>query len=232
MDKSTWSKILSILFSALVALAMVAGYDIAVMQPRQAAPVADSRGTTNFSAIEADVVTEAGTPVARLSGSAINAASLKVGATAVALVSGSAITGTSLSVNSTPVALLSGSTINATALSVGATPVALLTGSTLDETAISVGGTPVALQVGALAAGQRIVCGSTTITGTGTIPHGLSTPSAVMYSLAQDTTADGADLSHTNASAVVTIKVWSNITVPVTAATTPVAVDWCVNGKP
>ena len=54
--------------------------------------------------------------------------------------------------------------------------------------ALKVGATPVALQVGALA-GKAIICGSTTITGTGTIPHGLATPSYVTLGLAQDVTA-------------------------------------------
>ena len=79
--------------------------------------------------------------------------------------------------------------------------------------------------------GQKEVCGSTVITGTGTIAHGLATPSYVTYGIAQDVTGDGASLSHTNSSATVTIKAWSAALTPA-AASTPVTVDWCVKGTP
>jgi hypothetical protein len=94
--------------------------------------------------------------------------------------------------------------------------------------ALKVAGTPVAVQVGALA-GKAIICGSTTITGTGTIPHGLATPSYVTLGLAQDVTGNGGHLSASNASGTVTVKAWSSALTPA-AATTPVAVNWCVNG--
>ena len=94
--------------------------------------------------------------------------------------------------------------------------------------ALRVAGTPVALQVGALA-GKAIICGSTTITGTGTIPHGLATPSFVTLGLAQDVTGNGGHLSFANASGTVTVKAWSSALTPA-PATTPVAVNWCVNG--
>ena len=94
--------------------------------------------------------------------------------------------------------------------------------------ALKVGATPVALQVGALA-GKAIICGSTTITGTGALPHGLATPSFVTLGLAQDVTGNGGHLSFANASGTVTVKAWSSALTPV-AATTPVAVNWCVNG--
>jgi hypothetical protein len=93
---------------------------------------------------------------------------------------------------------------------------------------LKVAGTPVAVQVGALA-GKAIICGSTTITGTGTIPHGLATPSYVTLGLAQDVTGNGGHLSASNASGTVTVKAWSSALTPA-AATTPVAVNWCVNG--
>jgi hypothetical protein len=94
--------------------------------------------------------------------------------------------------------------------------------------AVAVAGTPVAVQVGAHA-GQAIICGSTTITGTGTLPHGLATPSFVTLGLAQDVTGNGGHLSASNASGTVTVKAWSSALTPA-AATTPVAVNWCVNG--
>ena len=151
------------------------------------------------------------TPVARLSGSAIDAATLKVAAT--------------------PVALLQGSAIDAATLKVALTPVALLSGSTINGAALSVAGTPVAVQLGALSAGNIVVCGSTTVTGTATLPHGLATPSFVNVSLAADATGDCTYLSFTNASATVTAKCWNSALTPA-PATTPVAVNWCVNGKP
>ena len=171
MDKATQSKIVSIILTAVIALAAIFGYDFMVIQPRATAPIADSHGTTNLSALETDTITEAGTPVARLSGSTIN------------------------------------------------------------DTSLSVNSTPVALQVGALAASQRIVCGSTTITGTGTLPHGLATPSYVVLSAAQDTTGDSASLSFTNTAAIVDAKAWTTALTP-TAATTPITVNWCIVGKP
>jgi hypothetical protein len=191
---------------------------------------------TNATALTANTgvfttsVTVAGTAVARLSGSAIDAASLKVAATPVALLQGSAIDASSLKVALTPVALLQGSAIDASSLKVALTPVALLSGSTINGAAVSVAGTPVAVQVGALA-GKRIICGQTVITGTGTIPHGLATPSFVTLGQAQDVTGDGARLSFTNATGAVTVKAWNSALTPA-PATTPVAVDWCVNGTP
>jgi hypothetical protein len=80
-------------------------------------------------------------------------------------------------------------------------------------------------------AGQKIVCSSATITGTGTLPTGLATPQVVIASLAQDATGNGARLSTTNASATVTAKIWSSALTPA-PATTPVTVNWCVIGQP
>lgn len=81
------------------------------------------------------------------------------------------------------------------------------------------------------ASGQALICGSTSITGTGTLPHALATPSFVQLTLAQDVTGDCAHLSYTNASAVVTAKCWNSAATPA-AATTPAAVNWCVIGQP
>jgi len=138
---------------------------------------------------------------------------------------------TTLKVALTPVARLSGSAIDAATLKVALTPVALLSGSTINGAALSVAGTPVAVQLGALSAGNIVVCGSTTVTGTATLPHGLATPSFVNVSLAADATGDCTYLSFTNASATVTAKCWNSALTPA-PATTPVAVNWCVNGKP
>ena len=156
--------------------------------------------------------------------------SLKVGATPVALLSGSAINAASLKVAATPVALLQGSAIDAASLKVALTPVALLSGSTINGAAVSVAGTPVAVQVGA-PAGKQIVCGSTVITGTGTLVHGLATPSGVTLGLGQDATGDCNRLSFTNATGTVTAKCWNSALTPA-PATTPATVNWCVNGTP
>jgi hypothetical protein len=138
---------------------------------------------------------------------------------------------TSLKVALTPVARLSGSAIDAASLKVAATPVALLSGSTINGAAVSVAGTPVVVQTGALAAGARLVCGSTTITGTGTLPHALATPQYVQLSLGQNVTGDCTNLSYTNTSATVTAKCFNSALTPA-PATTPAAVNWCVIGKP
>lgn len=79
--------------------------------------------------------------------------------------------------------------------------------------------------------GQRVVCGSTTITGTGVIAHGLATPQYVLHNLAGDATGNGNLTSHTNISGVVTLKIWNSALTPA-AATTPLAVDWCAVGTP
>ena len=118
-----------------------------------------------------------------------------------------------------------------TTLTLASTPVARLSGSAIDAASLKVAATPVAVQVGALSAGQRIVCGTTNITGTGTLPTGLATPSYVLVSLAQDATGDCARLSTTNAAATVTAKCWNTALTPAAAATVAV-VNWCVNGNP
>ncbi len=79
--------------------------------------------------------------------------------------------------------------------------------------------------------GQQIVCGSTTITGTGVIAHALATPVYVMAQLAQDTTGGSEHLSHTNSAATVTIKVWNSALTPA-ASNAGAVIDWCVIGTP
>ncbi|MFH0938252.1 MAG: hypothetical protein V1899_03090 [Planctomycetota bacterium] len=107
------------------------------------------------------------------------------------------------------------------------------------STSVSVQGTPVfwataipavATATPQISGGLYQVCGTNTITGTGTIVHGLATPSYVTAGLANDPTADGASVTWTNATAVVTLKVWASEPITITAATTPVAVDWCAIG--
>lgn len=79
--------------------------------------------------------------------------------------------------------------------------------------------------------GLKQICGSSTITGTGALAHGLSTPSYVQVSLNTDMNGDHARVSSTNSGGTVTAKVWNSALTPV-AAQTPVTVDWCVIGTP
>lgn len=81
------------------------------------------------------------------------------------------------------------------------------------------------------ASGQAQVCGTTNITSTTTIAHGLATPSYVNVTMAQDSTGDGARVTYTNSAAVVTLKGWNSALTPA-PNTTPIAVSWCVIGTP
>ncbi len=89
--------------------------------------------------------------------------------------------------------------------------------------------TPIPTPTAQIGGGLYEVCGSDTITGTGTIAHGLATPSYITAGLAADATGDGVRVTWTNASAVVTLKVWNSALTPA-PNTTPVAVDWCAKG--
>lgn len=137
---------------------------------------------------------------------------------------------TTLKLAGTAVARVSGDAINASSVKVALTPVALLSGSAIDTLSLKVGATPVVVQVGALAAGAKIICGTTTITGTGVLPTTLATPQYVNLSLAADVTGNCQSLSYTNASATVTAKCFNSALTPA-PATTPVAVNWCAIGK-
>jgi hypothetical protein len=85
------------------------------------------------------------------------------------------------------------------------------------------------LQYGA--SGQKVVCSSQTITGTGTLATGLATPSVVTLGMGADANYDHNLLSYTNASATVVAKVWNGAATPAAAAT-GVPVSWCVVGTP
>jgi hypothetical protein len=79
--------------------------------------------------------------------------------------------------------------------------------------------------------GKAIVCNTTTITGTGTLAHGLATPSAVMVNMGADAVGDHARVTFTNSGGAVTAKVWNSALTPAPAAT-GVPIDWCVIGTP
>jgi len=93
------------------------------------------------------------------------------------------------------------------------------------------GGTVVGnvLQYGS--SGYKIVCNTTTITGTGALAHGLATPVAVVGALSEDVTGDHAHVSFTNSAATVTAKVWDTALTPA-ASSAGATVDWCVVGVP
>ncbi len=78
---------------------------------------------------------------------------------------------------------------------------------------------------------RKMVCGESSITGTGTIAHGLSTPEYVTANLATDSTGAIHHVSTTNASATVTLKVWTSALTPA-ASGSAANVDWCVVGVP
>lgn len=80
-------------------------------------------------------------------------------------------------------------------------------------------------------ANQKIVCGQTNVTGTGTLATGLATPSYGVVSLAGDVTGDHARVSYTNSGGTVTAKVWNSALTPA-AASGAVVVDWCFVGTP
>ena len=80
-------------------------------------------------------------------------------------------------------------------------------------------------------AGQKVVCSSTTITGTGAIAHTLATPAYVVGTIGEDLTGKSARLSFTNASATVTFKVWNTALTPA-ASDEGIDVNWCAVGTP
>ena len=81
------------------------------------------------------------------------------------------------------------------------------------------------------AAGKQWVCVTQTITGTGTVSHGLATPEAAVCSLAQNPVGDNW-CTYTNSSGVVTAKVWTGLLSTPAAAGDAVSVTTCVLGTP
>lgn len=83
-------------------------------------------------------------------------------------------------------------------------------------------------------------CGTQNVTGAATVipatltAAGVTTPRAPVASLGTDITLDADNITVSNASGVVTLKVWQLRTAATTtpqAATTPVAVNYCVDGN-
>lgn len=81
------------------------------------------------------------------------------------------------------------------------------------------------------AVGKKWVCVTQTITGTGTVSHGLATPDAAVCSLAANPVGDNW-CTYTNAAGVVTAKVWTGLLGTPTAASDGVSVTTCVLGSP
>lgn len=120
-------------------------------------------------------------------------------------------------------ALNGGLTMDTTAFSVADTSGNTQIGGTLGVTGATTlssltVSTVTAPVIGASGSGQKCVYGTTTITGTGTIAHGLSTPAAVQLTLAEDVTGDGARTSYTNSAGTVTGKVWTSAATPAAAS--------------
>jgi hypothetical protein len=83
-------------------------------------------------------------------------------------------------------------------------------------------------------------CGSQSVNGSATVipatltAAGITTPRAPVATLGQDITLDGNSVTVSNAANVVTVKVWQLRTAATTtpqAATTPVTVNYCVDGN-
>lgn len=80
-------------------------------------------------------------------------------------------------------------------------------------------------------AGTQFVAGTTTITGSGTVVHGLTTPVYAFCDLAADNTGDAATCTTSISEATVTIKVWNTAATPAANAA-GVSVNWAVIGTP
>lgn len=81
--------------------------------------------------------------------------------------------------------------------------------------------------------GVQSVGGAATVIPATLAAAGITTPRAPIAALGQDITLDGNSVTTANASGVVTIKVWQLRTAATTtpqAATTPVTVNYCVDG--
>lgn len=79
--------------------------------------------------------------------------------------------------------------------------------------------------------GKELVCGTGSISTGTSISHGLSTPEAVICSLNEAITGDGAGCSSVNASGVVTITVYNSAATPAAAAAAH-SVGYCILGTP
>lgn len=77
----------------------------------------------------------------------------------------------------------------------------------------------------------RWICNTINVTGSATMtPQAITTPNAVVASLAQDATGDAARVTAAQSAGVITIKVWNTALTPAPNST-PAAVYFCVSGQ-
>jgi len=212
MNKDAWSKVVSIVIMAAIALAAVFGYNVSVVQPMVAQVAQNTAdlygspaqgggravGDTNFT----NLVTTGDTTV----GGNLNVAG-------TASITGGYTTGEST--------IYEGATADAYETTLAVTE------PTADRTITlpNLSGT-----VMLTANAGRMVLGQNTITGTLAIAHGMTTPQAVFCDLAADAVANAATCSTLINGSTVTIKVWKAD--GVTAGSVPVLTNWLVSGQP
>jgi hypothetical protein len=80
-------------------------------------------------------------------------------------------------------------------------------------------------------AGQQLVCGSTTVTGSATVATGLTTCTYPLPGLGQDVNGDAAHVSATCSSGNIVLKAWDTALTPA-ANQTGAVVTWCAVGTP
>jgi hypothetical protein len=93
------------------------------------------------------------------------------------------------------------------------------------------GGAVTGLVFQAAAAGQKCIMGTQVITGAAAVTHGLSTPTAAQFTLAEDVSGDGAMVSYVNSAAVITASIWTSAATPV-AASAGHTVSYWICGTP
>jgi len=79
---------------------------------------------------------------------------------------------------------------------------------------------------------QQIVCGTSSITGTGTASHGLTTPAYCMATQNSDFAADGGFVTCAISGTTVTLKQWKVNATPTAGSATAQSINWCVIGTP
>lgn len=257
MTKEQWNKILSIVLVAVVALLGVFGYDLAVIQPRDAAvalqaaggswlpeqPGVVSRGVGYNTACYLEqggsqITGDSGCTVQLNSGATLdmNAGTLQFeGATADDYETTFAITDPTADRTIT---------IPNSSGTVALNPAAgswEFEGTTADdyETTLSVTD-PTADNTVTIpnlsgtvmltSTGGKWIAGVNAITGTLTISHGLTTPQTVLCTLIQDAEANNASCSATISGSTVVVKTWKAD--GATPASVGKLVSWLVGGQP
>ncbi len=249
MDKETLSKIVSIVISAVLAILAVFGYNFVIVQPaltnitaqvQAVGPTVESRGVNVDSYREALWVdrefTSAGTTT--LSGPLLGASPLILeGATADAYETTFAITDPSADrtitfPNSSGTVALNPAAgtwefEGATADDYETT--LTITDPTADRT-VTIPNTSGTVGLIAGTGMDTVIYGSSVVTGTATITHGLTTPRAVFCTLGTDPVDNEEDrCTATISGSTVTVKVWKEAATP-TAGDSGVTIYWQVAG--